>query len=613
MPRWVPSSAARLLAILACCYTTLSRGHASEPPSAAWFPTNTLIWTLLAPPATWQAAQTQTSLGALWSDPAMRPFREDSLKRLHADFLSPLETQSGLRLSNLWSAVTGPSLFALTAIQKAGSKSTATAWIGLLEGVELAREFTNALSRLEASGSKPARGSIGKNPSYAFERVLTDSEDKPARQELVHVVSAPPFLLLGESREGLEEILKRKESPVAGALPSLPEFRLAAPDVLNNGLASVWFNGPWAVKLLKEELREQNPSGLLGSAGQRFIGALGFDVLRAVSLKLQSFSNRLSAEWTAWVPSTQRTGLFRVLTPDPWDAAIPAFVPSQAHHATRLRLDGAKVGSELERVLSSVSPEMSSVLKLVLDTLGKDLNPPVDFRRQVLERLGNDWTVYRSEPVAAINSMTRDAVSVVVLGAEHPKNMMAGVRALFSIAPNAGDDKALRQIELEGHDVLRYQPISFASNLDDKPPQPVFFAALTNAFVIAQGEAAMIHHLRNRQTNAPGLAALPGAIQALEFAGGSAGGLASIHQLHLELREPWETARLSPRRDQDPASSASAGETDILSSMGLDTSLLPPFNAIARHFYFSATAGASLPEGLRWRWVWLNPPAAARP
>lgn len=578
---------------------------ASDVDPTSWFPTNTITYVSLAAPRTWETSTTETSLRQLWNDPSMKAFREDAKRRWHTNVVSELERRFGLQFSNLWSGVTGRVHVGVAA---------SMGWTAVLQGTDLRREFESALAHLDATGKTPSRFQIGSSQAYSIPSPVQTSASDRATTNMLHVVSAAPYLILGDSKPLLEEILKRKEGNAGPGLKEWPGFRDSITPHTSNVLVTAWMNGPSTVRSLRDQLRELTGGTSMEGMAQKALRVLGVEALEAVTATVKTITNGIAVDWMVRVPSQRRAGLFRILAPEPLDATLPNYVPTNAALAMRIRVDGSKVWSELERALSTLSPEMASVLKLVVDTLGKDLNPPVDFRRQVLERLGDDWTLYRTSASTGASGRTNTPSTVLVLGGERARHLLPAVRALFSIAPNAGDEEALQEMKIEDQSVLRYRTIAMDGTARSGETNYVFFAGLADSLVITQGENGMREHLRMRREKPHGLASLPGARAAMLAAGGASGGLASIHQLQLDLIQPWEELRGAALENRPPANPNGTYAGPLIEKLeSLDWKLLPPFQSVARHFYFSGMSGSAQPEGIRWNWVWLNAPKSPTP
>src|SRR5207244_14466 len=70
--------------------------------------------------------------GKLWSDEAMKPFRESFIKRFSEDVLGPLEKELGIKFSDYKDLARGQLTFALTQNGWAGKSDNQVGWLLLL-------------------------------------------------------------------------------------------------------------------------------------------------------------------------------------------------------------------------------------------------------------------------------------------------------------------------------------------------------------------------------------------------------------------------------------------------------------------------------------------------
>jgi len=94
------------------------------------------------------------------------------------------------------------------------------------------------------------------------------------------------------------------------------------------------------------------------------------------------------------VPENNRRGLFKIFAHEARDANPPPFVPADAVKFTRWRLDLQKAWNTLESTLTEAIPQASSVVKMMMDSAGKDKDPNFDLRKQLIANLGDDIINY---------------------------------------------------------------------------------------------------------------------------------------------------------------------------------------------------------------------------
>lgn len=547
----------------------------------------------------------------LWADPAMNAFRGDFETNLLKRLQGLVVSETGFSLSNLWNIASGSLCAGIMAPARGTNASLPVGWLAILEVPETHSKvlLLEARNRLEASGRAPKKIVIGTHDGFstAF-KTQAPSPRGEASETPVHFAAVDSFLVAGSSVVLIEELIRRRAAASPAGLGTHEVFKADLAGPMRDALISLRLDGSLMLEVLHERLGAGGGAVLSGAGrpltglAQKSISALGLDAVQSVTLSARARSNGLTADLFVRVPADRRAGLFKLLAPDRLDALPPAFVPRYATRFTRFRLDGVRAWGIAESALSSISPEVGSVVRLVLDTIGKDQDPAIDFRKQVLDNLGDDFVVYDNSAPPKTTKSLEQFGQVVVVGARDSKALLAGVRALFSIAPNAGDKEALKEWSVGGSPALRYQIMAVEAGSSRGPTNFLYFTAVPGALVVATGETLLQEHLRLRARNETLFSSRPGFAETVSVAGGAGQGFLGVHDLRAGLEPDWERVRSAAAPAVDAPGMASWIEE------WFDLKRLPPFSAVSHFFNLSATTASGSAGGIRWRWVVLNPP-----
>ena len=180
------------------------------------------------------------------------------------------------------------------------------------------------------------------------------------------------LLIVGNSTKGVEKVVIRL---TGGAVPTLGE--LAAYQASHQALFREapfygWVNVKAFVDTLARKSSEtkppENPDPFEPLKPEKLINATGLASCRTLAFNLQDSSEGSLFQLFLSVPDAARQGIFQILAGAAKEASPPPFVPADAVHFFRWRLDGAKAWATLEKMLNDLSPQALSAVNLILDT-----------------------------------------------------------------------------------------------------------------------------------------------------------------------------------------------------------------------------------------------------
>jgi hypothetical protein len=308
------------------------------------------------------------------------------------------------------------------------------------------------------------------------------------------------------------------------------------------------------------------------------------------------------------VPEGARKGLFKILAVDTKDASPPPFIPADAVDFSRWRIDLQKAWTAIEAMLAEISPASSGVIKLLLDTAGKEKDPNFDLRKVVLANLGDDLISYEKSGRGVTSPLDRPGITLI--GAKNADQLANSLKALTSIIPPNLAKYSER--EFLGRTIYSF---TWPALSVDSRPRPFTFAASGGYVAIASEPALIEEYLRSSEGKSKSLRDTVGLNDAAQKVGGMSTGFFSCENQNEATRATFEAAR------KDPAVLlALFGLTRlelITTPLGLDPkaisewfdpALLPPYDRVAHYFHLNVSAVNVSPNAITFKMFTPTPP-----
>jgi hypothetical protein len=604
----------------------------------------------------------------LWNDPAMKPFRDKFLSRWREEVVKPLERELEVSLDSYASLPQGQLTIAVTKSDWQGSDDQPLGFLLLLDAGDKTGLLKTNLADLRrtwvAAGKKLQTEKI-RNLEFSIFPVSTNELPKSLSKFLWRLpvfpqVSAGPdlkqapvspagkgdmlldmlrvlltasrelvigqvdsLLIVGNSTKGVEKVVIRL---TGGAVPTLGEmaaYQASHQAFFRETSCYGWVNVKAFVDTLARKSSEtkppENPDPFEPLKPEKFINATGLASCRTLAFNLQDSSEGTLLQLFLGVPDAARQGVFQILAGATNEASPPAFVPADAAHFLRWRMDGAKTWATLEKMLSDLSPQALSAVNLILDTANaraKQSDPGFDLKKTLLSNLGDDIISYERAPRGNTPAELQSPPSLFLLGSPNPEQLAVALKRLLVIFPQ-GD--APDEREFLGRKIFSVpvppMPFSMAG-----PAHPSLSRTLSCAagggYVAMSTDAALLEeYLRSSENQVKALRETPGLLEAAQRVGGMGTGLFGYENEVDTMRTAFEAAK------NDPAASTNGigpslfpglpGITGPESNLNewMDFSLLPAFDKVAQYFYYTIYAGSANVDGLTLKLFAPMPPA----
>jgi hypothetical protein len=443
--------------------------------------------------------------------------------------------------------------------------------------------------------------------------------EKPVNKKIeITFGQSDSLLLISDSKAAIEKVLGRQAGGMIGALEELPAFQSDYAARLRNSSFYAWLNLKGVVDEFMKDFAAQKQDSKLGPLfdPSKIASALGVNGLTTASLTWREVPEGLMTQIYVGAPESSRRGLLKVFAAEPKDASPPPFVPADATKFNRWRLNLSQSWTTLEKTLTDINPTYAGVINFVLESAGKDKDEKYNFKSELLSSLGDDVIGYEKAPPPGAALADDSAPSVILLGSPNPEKLAAtlkiGMTALVPVA------QPIKEREFLGRKVYTFVP---PANPNTKEASKGMTFAAANGYVALSSDVALIEdYLRGVENKPKPLMETPGLADAAQKVGGMGTGLFGYSNSSEHMRQVADALRKDPTAagkllgaSQNPAIGLTSNIEDPAEQAKrfqqfADFSLLPPFDAISKYFYFSVYSGAFNQDGFTMNFFAPTPP-----
>jgi hypothetical protein len=627
-----------LLSLVLAAFSFAAR--AAVLPPEKLLPDSTLLVVTVPDMSKARASFTNMAYGKLWNDPAMKPFADKFMKKFGTDIMEPIEREFGIKFSDYYALAQGQLTFALLRNDSKEKTNEMFSKLILLDTKDQGEKLKLNLAGVKkkwTEGGKQAR--VEKIRDLEFTTLMTTDEEMsktweklfpkekkgkdekaadepktgPEKLELTFG-QADSLLLVSDSPKAIEKILTRQGGGLIPSLGEQADFTANYNALFRDAPAYVWVNAKTLVDMIVKSAGDSpgDSGNLFAIKPDKVVSALGLNALKTVSFTYRDTPEGAMTQLFISAPEATRRGLFKIFAPDVADAAPPPFVPADAVKFSRWRINVGKGWTQLESMLTEISPAVGGVSKLLFENAGKDKDEKYDLKSELLNNLGNDVTHYEKAPRSNSLADLQSAPSIYLIGSPNADKLAAAVKVgISAFAPTGMKDREFlgRKIySLEGTPAQGKQPAG----------KGLHFAA-SGGYVAFSGDAALLEEfLRSNENKAKPLSATAGLTEASPKVGGTGTGLFGFSNQGEAMKNAFEALRKNPDGLDDLFGGSAASGLGVTGAQPAeqvkkikewaDFSLLPPYEAVSKYFYFSVYAGSFTPEGFSWKAFSPTPP-----
>ena len=630
-----------LLAFALSGWTFDSNAAAPIAPPEKLLPDDTLVLVTAPDFAKLRQIFKASAQSQLWNDPAMRPFKDKFVSKWNDDLVKPLERELNMHLDDYTSLLQGQLTLALTQNGALTTVDQPPGFLLLLDSRDRSNQLKTNLANIRKqwtdSGktvrTEKIRGvdfsvlSVSSNdvpqtlrklfPSQPpAQTVASESEPKKeSSKNEIYIGQVDSLLVLGNVSKVVERVVSRLTGGSSPVLADLAAYDANHQALFRDAPFYAWINIKAFIDMLSRKSAEPkdpdapDPSG--GLNFEKIAGATGLSGLKTVGLKLQVSSEGSLFQVFLGVPETARQGLFKILAGEAKDSNPPQFVPADAIKFQRWRIDGQKTWATLEKMLSDISPQAIGTINFLLDSANaaaREKDPAFDIKKNLIGNLGDDMVSYQKAPRGSSGSNAKTGASIFLLASPHPQELAAALKTIMGALNPQGGPPTER--EFLGRKIFTVTPPSLPLPIPTasaaSAPRPLNVAA-SGSYVAFSSDASILEeYLRSSESQAKSLRETAGLNEAEQRVVGPGTGMFGYENQSETMRTLFDTLKNAPGGGTNALASPLAGAMGMTGPQAvfngwMDFSLLPPFDKVAKYFYFTVYGGTATADGITFK------------
>ncbi len=616
----------KLTLCAACICVGGLAARAAIAPAENLLPTDTLAFFTVPDAAALRTASHHSPGLMFWNDPAMKPFHDQFMGKFNARFITPLESDLGLKVADFLALPQGQVTLAVTVNGSNGHDDVPPGLLLLLDAKDQSGLLKTNLAALTKKWTDAGRAlRTEKLHGLAFTVVPLGSNDlsgliprRPPVSEIGKTQPPPPkpgeifftqygsLLVAGNSSKVVDAIAAHL---TGGSLPAIAADPNFAADKLSQFRDAPeyygWFNAAKFISLMVpgDSAAADDSSSMMPFSPSKILVATGLDGLKSASFALRETSDGSSLALHLTAPEATRSGLLKILALASKDSGIPAFVPADAIRFSRIRLDGKQTWAELQKMVSAMSPQWLASLNSVIDianTLAQQKDPGFDLRTALFGNLGDDIVTYSK---AAKGDNLADFLNppvIYLVAVSNPDQFINSIKNIAAItAPQDGAEPR----DFRGHKIytiaLRSQMVPGGGA---SQPASLNLSSAGGYVAISKDPGILEEYLRSADGKLKPLRETPGISEAAGHVNGTSGGLFTYENQRESMRALFKLMK------NDSGANPYAQMVPPNFRDWVDFSQLPDYDTVAKYFYLSVMGGNAGADGLTLKVFTPRPP-----
>ncbi|MDD5141205.1 MAG: hypothetical protein PHY43_13200 [Verrucomicrobiales bacterium] len=624
-----------LLVAFAAFLTFTASLRAAIPPAENLLPADTLFVVAAPDCKGLRAAMNRSPQWMLWSDQAMKPFRDKFMGKWNEAFVGPLEKDLGVKLAdfadlpqgqftvavtqNGWDAIGDQSpglILLLDAKDKSGLLKTNLAalqkkWMDAGKSVRTETIRTIKFSVVPLSSNDVPAAVAGMFPKRQPVTELGKEPAKPAPTGEIVIGQFESLLIVGNSIKAVEPIAAHL---TGGAMPALADNAVFTADKTRQfrdaPLYYGWFNAKAFFSVLAgippPEPNPDAPTAVPQMPWDKVLAASGAMGLKSASFAARESHDGSQVDFNLSVPEADRAGLFKMIATASKDAAAPTFVPADTVKFWRWRVDGQKDWAALETMLGKISPAALSGINAAIamvNASAQQKDPSFDLRKNLIGNLGDDVINYQKSPVGTSTAELNNAPSLVLFAAANPDQTVLAIKSVASLM--YGQKEAKEPREFLGKKIYNIPMAPQRATGTAAPVSRSLYCTTSSGYIAMSTDSGILEsYLRNTGTPAKPLRDIAGLTEAAQHIGGTGGGLFGYQN----QREVMRSAFTLFKNQGDAANPGSMAAVPKGLRDWMDFSLLPEYDQVAKYFFFSVFNGSTTADGISFKAFAPRPP-----
>jgi hypothetical protein len=569
----------------------------------------------------------------LWSDPAMKPFKDAFIAKLNENLVRPLEKDLGIKFEDYTNLAQGQITLAVTQNGWPANEGSKPGVLFLLDTRNQSGQLTKNLADLRKKwleAGKSLRTEKIRNLEFSVVALsdkdmpktlkkfsgpdaMTDADDSAtnAPKTELYVGQSDSLLILGTAPKPIEKVLVHLsggEMPALGDLAIYQQSRLV---LFRDAPFYGWANTKSLLDLFTrkqatEDADTPDPFAMLNPT--KILTAIGLSSLKTVAFSVQIANDGSTIQFLGNMPESSRQGIFKVIPGVAKDSAPPSFVPADVVKFQRSRIDGKKAWDTLQKVLADISPEAKGAIAFIIETANaaaKEKDPDFDLTKNLFGNLGDDFISYEKAPRGTSAAELKSPPSLFLIGSPNPDQIVGAFKYLLLLASPTGGPPQEREFLGRKIYTASMPGAAAAFGANTSGGARTLSYAASSDYVALSSDASMIEeYLRSSDSEQKALRETPGLTDAIAKAGGASTGMLGYENQADSARATFDSLRNSaPKSENTPGTAGMVFGMSSVPGTGMfkdwmDFSLLPPFDKISKYFGISVYTVSSTPDGI---------------
>jgi len=601
----------RSLSCLAALTAVTIATEAAVPPAPKLLPKDTLAL-FTVPDWTKASADLGSSPGGkLWSDPAMKAFRDNFDKKLQEKVVGKMEKDLGIKVADYMELVRGQ--FSMAVIQNSwkGAEDTLPGFLIVIDTKDKSDQLKKQLEEVRkklSESKKPVKTEKVRDVEFSSLSIDLpdgdadeDADDKDSSPTKVQAGGKKMNLLFGQVDTALlvSDSVATLEKVVAGisggAVSSLSEesaFQSSESAWFRQAMAYGWLHVSPMYSLASQKLGETPNEGAdaMGVDPQAALKAVGLSGLKTISVAWNVDGAGSGATISMAIPEAQRTGIFKMLSAATKDSGPSAFIPADVIKFQRWRLDGQKMWATLEETLAAVSPQLNGFVQMMVAQAGKDKDPSFDLKKGLVANLGDDIITYSKAPKGNTMEDLSNPPTLMLVGSPNGEGLSAAMKAAAG-AFGAGSGEESKDREFNGKKVRSLRMPAAPGKKDNK----MELASSAGYLAMSTTPAVLEEFLRSVDGTPRSLKENAAINEAAQKVGGMGTGMFGYENQRESMRSQWEFLR-SGGLESVLGESEEGGWAEVL-----DFKALPEYDKVMKYFGIAVFTGSTDAQGMHFR------------
>lgn len=596
----------RSIRLAACLVLAAATAKAALPTPAKLLPKDTLF--VLTVPDWAKASESMSGSGGgrLWSDPAMKAFRDNFEKRFSEKVVGAMEKDLGIKVSDYTGLARGQMTLAVVQDGWKGDPDTEPGLILVLDAKDKADVLKTRLGEVRrklADAKKPVKVEKIRDVEFASVTIdlpdddeAGDEQDKKAAEpkagankETVWFGQVDTALVVSSSAKTLEKVVAGMGGGSSESLAEEPTFQASEAAWFRNASAFGWVHFVPLYRVLAQAIAGNQGADAMGVDPKAALKAVGLEGLKTISMAWTPGSDGDGGLLSFSIPESQRVGLFKMLAVPAKEAAPLPFIPADAVKFQRWRIDGQRMWATLEETLAAVSPQLNGFVQLMVAQAGKDKDPSFDLKKNVVGNLGDDLVSYGKAPQGSSIEDLANPPSVMLVGSASPDSLAGGIKLAAGALGGSNDDAKDR--EFNGKKIRSMRTPAGPGGKGGRMEM-----ASASGYAVFSGTPALLEEvLRSAESPGKSLRDDPALVRAAEKVGGFGTGIFGYENQRETMRSQWEFLR-------------TGGLANVMGDGGaadwaqmFDFKLLPEYGQVAKHFGIAVFSGSTDAQGTHFR------------